>query len=33
MLKLKHETEGDVILKEALGTTGKMSAPKERVSL
>ena len=30
---LKHEIEGDVILEEALGTAGKMSTPKERVSL
>jgi len=28
MLKLKHEIEGDVILLDALGTAGKMSAPQ-----
>jgi hypothetical protein len=33
MLKLKHEMEGDVIMEEALGTAGKMSAPKEHASL
>ena len=31
MLKLKHEIEGDVILKEALLTAGKIRAPQRSV--
>jgi hypothetical protein len=34
VLKLKHEIEGDVILREALGKAGKIPAPqRERASL